>query len=326
MRLALIFSLAVVCLSSEARTQPRDVASLSMDQCTFSQVMAILRLEPVERTGILASQTLPLIESLRAFVENKFKKTGVALKDQLTPDEHAEFSRLSQQMQAGVLAQLIESHRERDLRVFEQLVRLADQDYRFGSRLPKNTDEDYLPYAFLGVIREQISKPEITYPSKDRCSMEYALHQLLLPALDKLGEYQRFKEGFDFLTATLRKYNLQSPDISKMSKTDADLFVHWRQYVDAAFNHRNFIYDMERLKIMMRAADLNARTKAQDLTAGDIKKVGITIRHMMDQNQVDDTMKFALGVWFAVNEKIWSEATGALGNLAGPPSQKKPPR
>ena len=52
-----------------------------------------------------------------------------------------------------------------------------------------------------------------------------------------------------------------------MSKTDADLFVRWRQYVDAAFNHRKFLYDMQRLKIIMRAADLNARTKAQDLTA-----------------------------------------------------------
>ena len=308
MRLALFFCVFLVGLSRAAIAQPADMASLPMDQCTFTQVIAILKFEPVQRSGLIAEQTLPILKTMETYA-TKFKKIGVPLKDQLTSDEQIEFTRLTQQVQAGMLAQLIESKRGRDLRVFEQFVRLSDQDYRFGPRLPKETDQDYIPYAVLGVVRENISEPELTQPSRDRCSMEFALHRLMEPALEQLGQYKQIDEGYAFLTNTMRKYNLQNPDLSKFNKADAELFVRWRQYVDAAFKHRNFILDMERLKVMMRAADLYSRSETQDLTfaAGDVKKVGTTIRHMMDHNQIDERMKTALSIWFAVNEKIPTE-------------------
>jgi hypothetical protein len=288
--------------------------------------MGILRAETVERSGIAANQTMPLFDSLKVFMSDKFRKPGVALKDQLTPDEQAEFARLSQQLQAGMLVQLVVSHYDRDLRVFEQFVRLADQDYRWGPRLPKETDQDYIPYAILSVMRQKLPTPALTHPSQDRCSMEYALHQFISPALEALGAYKQINQGAVAMQSLLKKYNLQQPDFTKMSKADVDLFVRWRDYVQAALKIGNFIHDMERLKLMFRAAELNNRAKTQDLTfaAGDINKIGATVQHMMEHNQLEEPVKIALGLWFAVNEKIPSDVTNSLDML--PATTRKQPR
>jgi hypothetical protein len=276
----------------------------------------MLTFESINRAAMIAAQSEPVIAKLQA-INSKAKIPGIAIRDQLGAQDLDQFSRLSQQIAASMLAQLIESHRDRDLRVLAQFIRLADQEYRW-QKVPNEGEADYLPYIVLAVMREQLPDMKVVEPDSTRCSMEYALHQIEAPILDALNQIKGIPEAVAFLNGVVKKYNQQQLDVTKMSKGDADAVRRYQILMAPAWRHRTFIHDVERIKLMSRAADLNNKSKAQDLTfaGGDIKQIGATLDHMMKQNEIEPDMQTALKLWFVVNEKIPAEILKSFDAMA----------
>lgn len=233
----LVFLMTLICPLFGAHAQPRDVASIPIAQCSFAEVIGTLQFDSIQRAALIAKQSLPLLSKLEAII-SKGTKPGVALKDQLPAADQVEFTKVSQLIAAGNLAAFIESHRGRDLHVLGQFIRLADQEYRW-QKTPNEGEQDYIPYTFLVVMRVAIPTVQVTTPSLDRCSMDYALHQIEDPILDALGKVKGISDGVAFMNSMSQKY--PGLDVSKMSKPDADLFVKWRQYLQPAFRQREFI-------------------------------------------------------------------------------------
>jgi len=157
------FALLLAPLLVFSSAHGRDFPSIAVEQCEFMSLVGILQYESVQRAGVAAEQSMPLLKKLEK-INAKAKKPGVPVQEQLSAPDIAEFARLSQQVQASMLSQLIESHRERDLRVLAQFVRLADQEYRWGMRLPAETDPDYMPYLIPSGMREALPKLRLTEP------------------------------------------------------------------------------------------------------------------------------------------------------------------
>jgi len=149
--------------------------------------------------------------------------------------------------------------------------------------------------------------------------MDYALHQIGLPAIEAFNRMTTFNQHRAVMDRLMARYADRPLDPAKMRPTDAGAFKTASEIFGQARRHTSFLLDIERLKLMARAADLNAQAKGQDLmfAGGDIRKVGTTLDAMMARRELDDEMQTALKAWFLVNEKIPSEVTNSLGQIGG---------
>jgi hypothetical protein len=159
----------------------------------------------------------------------------------------------------------------------------------------------------------------VTEPDERVCTMEYSLHEIALPAIVAFNKTEGIRENRAVLDQLTALYKERPLDPTKMKPADAARYRQVMQVLGPMFKHLDFVRDIERFKLMARAADINAQSKAQDLTfaGGDIRKVGSTLNAMLARKELDETTQMALRTWFLVNERIPADVVSALGAVTG---------
>lgn len=108
-------------------------------------------------TATHAKRSLPVLDrslriskDLEAFMGSRKWENGVPMSQQMSATEATKFGELTQAQKSALFAALIESRRERDIRVIARMSRLADQVYRYGFEAPK--DEKSEDAVLLGIV------------------------------------------------------------------------------------------------------------------------------------------------------------------------------
>jgi hypothetical protein len=229
--------------------------------------------------------------------------------DQLSPSDSARFSEIRQRMATMQIASLIESRRERDLRVIQHLTQIADMNYRWQQSIDDEKDPQYILQQVLSLWRitenGHKQKIRVTEPDVTKCSLVYALHRVEEEPLRKLSRMDLTQASATFEKLAAR-YG-RPIDRDKLAEGDRNAFDDvMNNVMQPAARERKFIHDMEYIKIMARASailyDANSREVA--FGGGSTEAIGVTIQDKIKAKEYDDLTIFAFGVWRIVNEKV----------------------
>lgn len=302
--IALVFALLpIVAVAAE---QGMKVSDLSLERCELREVIARKQYESIDKAAAIAEQTSPLLKQLLA-INSKATIPNKPIKDQLSADDIGEFSELSQRLKSAQISQLMESRRERDLKVIERMVMISDRDYRWQEQ-PEEKDPDFIVYSALQLLRFTNKDSNITTPASPVCTLEYALHSLETEAIDKLNNGNtRLEAAIKQFKSILAKYGMEKLDRSRLSKKDLDTVNELINGVISPMQrHGDFIKDIENIKLMARASDIAYESNKQDIafSGGDISAIGATIQRRNKSNEFTENMQIAMGLWAKIYEKI----------------------
>jgi hypothetical protein len=268
-----------------------------------------MKFESIEKAALIAEQALPVIEQLKQ-ITNKAKTSDKPLKDQLPTEDVIEFAELSERMKTMTLAQLIESRRQRDLMVIEQMVMMADREYRWKDHPSENDGQAFTIYSALQLLKLSIEKNNITVPDGESCILDYALHMIEKEGIEKLAAIKGVLSVGSSIQAILDKYGMEKLDRSRLSKADLDKINELETNVlQPAERLRSFIKDLENIKLMARASEIMYEANKQDIAfgGGNIDAIGMTIQKKSIDKEFDEDMQLTIGLWTMINDKIPSQ-------------------
>ncbi len=293
------------------------VSDLALDHCELREVISRKQFDSIGKAAAIAEQALPLLEGLDV-INSKATVPNKPIKDQLSTDDISKFSELSQRLKSAQISQLMESRRERDLKVIEKMVMIADRDYRWQKQ-PKEKDPDFIIYSAIQLLRFTIKKNNITVPSSAVCTLEYALHSLETEAIDRLNSRNaQLESAIRQFKSILAKYGMEKLDRTRLSTKDLEAVNNLiNDVIRPIQRHRNFIRDIENIKLMARASDITYESNKQDIafSGGDISAIGATIQRRNKNNEFSENMQVALGLWVKINEKIPADIVNEWNNL-----------
>ncbi len=308
-----------------AAEQGMKVSDLSLERCELREVIARMQYESTETAAAIAEQTLPLLKQLEA-INSKATVPNKPIKDQLSSDDIAKFSEINQRLKSAQLSQLMESRRQRNLTVIEKMVMISDREYRWLEQ-PEEKDPDFIIYSALQLLRLTIKENNISTPTSPSCTLEYALHSLENKAIEKLNAGNaRLNSAMDELKSILSKYGMDKLDRSRLSKADLKKV---NELINGVINpmrrHREFIQDIENIKLMARVSDITYESNIKDIafSGGDIKAIGKTIQRRNKSNEFNENMQIAMGLWTKINEKIPSDIVNEWDELEGAAKSNK---
>lgn len=290
------------------------VPALPLDRCQFREVISIMLAESHIRSGAIAEQTLPVLRQLE-YLSAKGINPEIPLKNQLSSDELIRFSELRHQLRSIQLANLFESHHQRNLMVIEKMATLADREYQFQD-YPSENDPDFIIYASLQALRlllKQGNDHLITTPSVPHCTLDRSLHSIAVRAIYKLNAYgDQLEDALRSVNAILGKYGLKKIDRSRLSKSDLEKITELkRSIIIPAEIEMTFIEDIENIRLMAKAAELMYEGNKQDIAfgGGDINAIGATLNRRRENNEIDDKTWITLQLWTRISEKLPSEVS-----------------
>lgn len=306
MKLIISFVFIMLPVIAGADQQGMKVSDLSMDRCELREVMARKNYEVIDKIAEIGGRALPVLKQLEE-INSKATVPNKPIKDQLSADDLGKISELKQRLTSIMLFHLMESRRERDLKVIQEMVMIADRDYRYGEQTEEN-GFDLIVHSALLFLRSQINDNYISTPASSECTLEYALHSIEKEAIDNLNSgNERLENAMKNYKNILEKYGIEELDRALLSKDDLDtvnkltyeIFIPMQRHVD-------FIKDIENIKLMARASDISYESNKQDIafSGGDISAIGATIQRRNKNNEFSDKMQFAIGLWTKINEKI----------------------
>ena len=299
---------AIAQSTNQTVKEPERIEVIPMAQCDLARAHATLAMEASYNGARIAEQQMKVLEQLRV-LNDKAKDNEQPLGDQLSKSDIEKFGKLTQQLSAGQLVQLIDSKRERDLNVLVQQVKLADAEYRWGAT-PAEGSAEYTPYVFLLALRIMWhDKNAFVEPAPTPCSLDYALAKLQEEPTAKLNTMDpQIQRAAAWINQVRAKYNIkQQLDESKLSKGELATLQKYRaEVLDPGNRAANYARDLDNLRVMARASEVLYDSDRKDATiaAGDASVIGTTIQRRGDAGEFDDQMKQALGVWRKLNEQI----------------------
>ena len=291
------------------QTEPQSVRDIPMQRCTLDVVLGQLHYQLIERQANIARQKQPALKQI-GYLSDKAKDPNRPVGDQLSRDDIAKFSETRQRLLAMSLSTLLESKRERDLTAIRQLVKIADQNYRWSEEL-KESDPEYFLQGILTLWRFMADSPEtkltISTPSYPYCSLEWAAHIIENEAIDKMNKLD-IKQPYERLNKLAAMYGkpIDRTRLSPAERTEYDDILN--NYLRPSLKEQQFILDLEAIKAMIRGSDLIYDYDKQDAlqSGGDINAIGSSISRRVDS--IDKPTAFAIGLWRKINEKIPADA------------------
>jgi hypothetical protein len=305
----IIISMVIFTVAPSARA-----AGFSSGHCELRDVIARMKFESIERAAAIAEQVLPIIKQLEELT-NKAKKPDIPIKDQLSSDDIIKFTELSERIKTTNLAQLMESRRERDLTVIEKMTMIADRANRWNDH-PAEDDPDFIVYSALQLLRVAVKKNNITVPSTQSCTLDYALHLIENEGIEKLNAIKGLDSVVSSIKAILAKYGMDKIDRSRLSKADLEKINELETNIlNPAERLRSFITDIENIKLMSKASEIMYEANKQDIAlgGGDIDAIGKTIQRKSKNKEYDDDLILAIGFWTMINEKMPSQIVQEWG-------------
>lgn len=301
----------------------RDLEGIPLHECTFPRAVSALRQDAAAQAVVAIDSALSGINELKKFTEGIKFKSGVPLIEQLSGENAMKYGALINQAKAQQLASLIASHRQRDMRVLEQLVMLADQEYRW-ERPPVENERDHTPYAVLLFLRENIDRKGFTNINATVCSVELALQMMVNGALVQLSEIPNANANIQAMQRLVTK----SKQEQKLTDDEMDMGERLQKALRPVYRVKTYIDDLRIMQLMSTAADLNAQAKAEDLiyAAGDISKMGSTVERLNKEGRLDPRIYAGVRAWYAINTQIPADAiqeTSKVPDASKSPAKKK---
>lgn len=317
MRTVLFIVLAIVPTLVFSAGLDMRVAALPIDRCELGEVAARLRLVSTDKMAAISEQVIPILEEISQ-LNSSATDSSKSVGEQLSRDDVGRWAKLTQRFHTMNLSQMIESRVQRDLDVIEKLVIVADQEYRWH-KIPNEDDPDYVYHAIIQLLR-MLAKVENTSESDTSvCSLNLAIHSLENEPMSRLHEGINQIDYFNSeLDAILAKYGMTELDKSKLKSQDLE-------HVNGLINNivlplqvpRQFVADIENIKLMARASRIMYEENKQDIafSGGDTKAIGMSLQRKMENGELDNNTQTAIGLWTKINEKIPCDFIKSMGGL-----------
>ena len=258
----------------------------------------------------VAKRQIASLEEFKKLMASRKWKDEASMASQMTAKEADTFATISARIEAGVMAQFIESKRTRDVRVIGKLARLADQTARYGLEVPDQKSENYkLMGILLGareimkVKLEEVASAEV--PPKG-CTLDKALILAAKDALKLAAAAPNLTEVNAASAALVRKYGtplkaekMSAEDRRKLSDEIRPVYEKVRSYWTLA-------EDLQRLYQLNRLSQLALESRRQDsyISPGDIKYSGTTWREWVSEGRITRLQNENSKVLNAINEQI----------------------
>jgi len=261
-RLVIVFVLALVAFPARA--------------CSIEEVSDQILSASIKRAGELAEQKIILVGRFRA-IANRAKDPDKPLSQQLSQADQAEFAQVQQRYQAVELQHFLESNYARDNSVIKTFYEVAQSSY-LGAPVPKEGEENFLPYAFLAVMKAAADQL-ITVPGSKTCTMEFAIHEVENESFERLNHLPMADAQKD-LKGLLDRNHVTKLDREQLGASDRAIYDRIQRTVYApAAREESFIVDLESLKLLARSAALKFDLGRKDAidSGGDINAVGKSV-------------------------------------------------
>ena len=303
----------------ENRAPQRDysVEGLAFDKCEFREVVGRLQYASIEKAADIAKETMPVLGKQRAIIAkapNPTKPTG----EQLTPQDVETLGALGQRSQTLQAMSLLESRRERDLRVLLDWGQQIDSFIRWDSTPSEGTLQFKEWSAFMLGRLALDSKLSISTPKQPKCSLELAIHRIedeyitrlnKLPIDDAQAKFKMLQSKYG--GGKINRDKLSPEDRAVLDSVHANVLGP-ADKLDESIQH----YEM--LKILAAMSEQIYVSDSADLTqsAGDLTSIGQTIANAASSNALSEQQTIAIGIWHMLDEQVPSELAKAYKELA----------
>lgn len=301
--IAAMLSAALTLLSLPAPAYPQAL-------CEIEQAVNQEYLNSLSAESRVAKQQLVSIAELEKFVGSRKWKDGASLGSQMTSTEANTFAKIKSRVDAGILADLIESKRTRDVRVIGKLARLADQTARYGLEVPDQKSENFkLMSILLGareVMKVKLEEVESVEVPPKGCTLDKALILAAKDALKLAAAAPNLTEVNAASAALVRKYGtplkaekMSAEDRRKLSDEIRPVYEKVRSYWTLA-------EDLQRLYQLNRLSQLALESRRQDsyISPGDIKYSGTTWREWVSEGRITRLQNENSKILNVINDQI----------------------
>lgn len=276
------------------------VESIPLAKCDVKTIVWQLHAIDIEVQGRLAVAGQEHLREIEA-VSAKATKPNAPVGDQLSRPDILRFEQARQRLISNGMRGLIESRRDRDADVINQLVQVADKNYRYETEVPPG-HSDYIFQEILNMFRaaQQLSprSPVIRTPLTARCSFDLALYSVEVEGVDRIN-----KTDMTPLNAMLRdfqaRYKMDKIDRGRLSPADKSTYDEIVQTLINPYRRaERFVDDLENIRILTNASQLVYESDKSDLefSGGDGSKVGKTVSEIVAKEKKDILVILALSL------------------------------
>jgi len=297
-------------------------SDIPIAKCDLSNLTVFHHINTLEKQiaiGQIRTPMLKEIAAIAATVKDHSKPVG----EQLGVKDLSRFNELSQRTLSMGMQELVESKRDRDIKVIKQFVLIADRNYRYGEEIQEG-HSDYVYQATLLYWRVMASglpiseQHPVSIPDEKTCSMIFALHSIEKEPIQRIDSLD-LKKDLEKMRAIVKKNGMVRIEPEKLPKVDREVYDRIMENAVWPFERaQQFMDDMENIKVMARASEIIYMSEKRDLeiSGGDGSRLGTTIEEMIRRKEFDQRTQAAIGIWRGLNEKIPSDVTKNATELA----------
>jgi len=290
-------------------------------KCDLSNLTVFHHINTLEKQIAIGQIRTPMLKEIAAIAAT-VKDHGKPVGEQLGVKDLRRFNELSQRTLSMGMQELVDSKRDRDIKVIKQFVLIADRNYRYGEEIQEG-HSDYVYQAVLLYWRVMASgfpsseQHPISIPDEKACSMIFALHSIEKEPIQRIDSMDL--KLFVKLQTIAKKNGMVKIEPAKLPEADREVYDRIMENAVWPFERaQQFMDDMENIKVMARASEIIYISDKRDLeiSGGDGSRLGTTIVEMINKKEFDQRTQAAIGIWRGLNEKIPSDVTKNATELA----------
>lgn len=278
--------------------------------------------EQLGRTARLAEASLAVLQEYQEFIGTREWKADVPLGEQMSSEEAEKFGTLRQRLLSQQFAQLLESKRERDIRIIGRMAILADKAARYGIETPEDEHtENYKLVAVLLAMRKlfPVDTESILALSVDGvgCSLDKALFSDALSAAKSAFQVDGWKEAVDALDELAKKYGTPVDE----ELMDAETRHHYRRVlvpiIGSVKSKLWLSEDLYRLGELEQVSKLMVESRRQSFyeAPGDFRSSGKTWDRWVATGKITARQEKLSGVINGLDEIIPSKFSRTLEQM-----------
>lgn len=304
--------LTMLCLATPAFGYDA-VEDIQLEKCNLQSVVWVRYSMNVNAQGNLAKTNIELLDQLQK-IAAKATKAGVSVGDQLSKEDNIKFDQVRQRLITTGMRGLIESKWERDAKVVNELVQVADKNYRYQQEIQKG-HSDYVYQEILLFLRslEELKHrdPFITVFHAKQCSIDLALYLVEIEGIEKINKTDMSPLNL-MLKDFQERYKMKTINREKLSATDKTAYDNINHNLLEPYRRElQFVTDLENIRSLAKASEIIYESDKHDLefSGGDGAKVGLGLDERVKKDEFDFLTLASINLLRTkINEEIPSDA------------------
>lgn len=310
-QLCLLFAGAVLAASTSTASfgQDRPMATGSGKACEIATAHGAEWMAESAVSLRVLRRNSDATDEMQKLMDSRSWKPGVAVGEQMTPEEANRFGNLQQQMKSGLLAMLMESKRERDIRILGRMAEIAQEASNPGYAPPQSAEgEDHMLALILLGSRDKLratSREISNYAPNKICDFESSLAREAALNIAEIDRIYGINEALRDLESLTSKYG-NPIDAGKMSPDDVrtrDRLYPVLQMALAKETLAGDLYFISQLEQVSKLL-LESRRAALYEAPGDADKLGLVWAEWVKTGKVTSRQNELTSILNYLNEKI----------------------